>query len=36
MNPAHAFVLLPIVGAFLTFMVVLGFVSIWSNLPTRK
>ncbi len=36
MTAAHAFILLPIAGAFLTFMAVLGFVSIWSNLPSDR
>lgn len=36
MSAVNAFVLLPIIGAFVTFMLVLGYVSIWSNLPDRR
>ena len=36
MSAASAFVLLPIIGAFVTFMLVLGFVTFWSNQPARR
>ncbi len=32
----NAFVVFPIMGAFALFMMVLGFVSVWSNLPTDR
>lgn len=36
MSTAAALILSAIAGAYIIFMLVLGFVSIWSNLPARK
>lgn len=36
MSASAALILSAISGAFIVFMLVLGFVSVWSNLPARK
>lgn len=36
MSASIALVVLPIIGAFVLFMAVLGFVTVWSNIPEHK
>ncbi|GEM_PF-1864276 len=36
MSSIAAMTVYSIAGGFITFMLVLGFVSVWSNLPVRK
>lgn len=36
MPSSAALALFPIIGAFVLFMLVLGFVSVWSNQPKAK